>query len=224
MAQWKNDEELFALVETHLRTALLCDAMDDVGLLNQAMEECIRPLNPKIDQVIAGRAATALSVDVYRRRENPYEHEIAFVDSLQPGDIAVVASNRSRSNGIWGELMSTAARVRGAKATVTDGLCRDMRLIVEMDYPVYCAGVKPVDSAPRGYVVEYGTQVNCGGVKVSPGDLVVMDIDGICVVPREVEQQVVEAALDKAARERHTKRELLDGAYLRDVYAKYGVL
>ena len=224
MTEWRSDEELFTLIETRLRTALLCDAMDELDLLHQAMEENIRPLAPKPEQVVAGRAATALFVDVYHRRPNPYEHEIAFVDSLQPGQIAVVATNRSRSNGIWGELMSTAAKIRGAKATVTDGLCRDVRQIIEIGYPVYCPGVRPVDSAPRGLMIEHGTPVTCGTVKVQPGDLVVLDIDGVCVIPRDVEQRVIEIALDKATRERHTKRELLAGAYLRDVYDKYGVL
>jgi 4-hydroxy-4-methyl-2-oxoglutarate aldolase len=224
MTEWHSDQELFTLIETGLRTALLCDAMDELNLLHQAMEESIRPLAPKPEQVIAGRAATALFVDVHHRRPNPYEHEIAFVDSLQPGQVAVVGTNRSRSNGIWGELMSTAAKVRGAKATVTDGLCRDVRQIIEIGYPVYCPGVRPVDSAPRGLMIEHGTPVTCGTVMVQPGDLVVLDIDGVCVIPHDVEERVIEIAVDKATRERHTKRELLAGAYLRDVYDKYGVL
>src|SRR4029077_11714796 len=135
--------DLFALMETELSTALLCDAMDGFGRTEQAMEECIRPMVPNVNTIIAGRAATALFVDVHYRRENPYEFEIPYVDSLKPGDIAVLASNRSRSNGIWGELMSTAAKCRGAKATVTDGICRDLRRISELEYPVYCAGLKP---------------------------------------------------------------------------------
>ncbi|HUW82444.1 MAG TPA: RraA family protein [Phycisphaerae bacterium] len=224
MDQRHSDEELAALIETRLRTALLCDAMDELGLLSQAMAEWIRPLAPKVDQVIAGRAATALFVDVHQRRDNPYEQEIAFVDSLQPGDVAVVATNCSRSNGVWGELMSTAARTRGAKATVTDGLCRDMRQIVELDYAVYCAGLKPVDSAPRGLLIEHDTTVMCGQVRVHPGDWVVLDIDGVCVIPQEAADKVIRSALDKASREQHTKRELAEGAYLRDVYDKYGVL
>ncbi|MFQ6048626.1 MAG: RraA family protein, partial [Phycisphaerae bacterium] len=126
MPQWRDDNELLSLIETNLRTALLCDAMDELDLFDQAMDETIRPLVPRPEQVIAGRAATALFVDLHYRRQNPYEQEIAFVDSLQPGQVAVIASNRSRSNGIWGELMSTAATARGAKATVTDGLCRDI--------------------------------------------------------------------------------------------------
>ena len=174
--------------------------------------------------MIAGRAATALFVDVHQRRDNPYEQEIAFVDSLRSGDVAVVATNCSRSNGVWGELMSTAARTRGTKATVTDGLCRDMRQIVDLDYAVYCAGLKPVDSAPRGLLIEHGTTVMCGGVRVHPDDWVVLDIDGVCVIPQEAAPDVIRSAMEKSSRERQTKRELAEGAYLRDVYDKYGVL
>jgi regulator of RNase E activity RraA len=224
MAQWRDDAELVELIESRLRTALLCDAMDDLGHLDQAMESDIEPMDPRLDQVIAGRAATALFVDVHHTKENPYEVEIGYVDGLKPRDIAVVATNRSRSNGIWGELMSTAAKLRGARGAVTDGLCRDKRLIVELGFPVFCPGTAPLDSAPRGLMIEHGKPVTCGGVRVSPGDLVVMDIDGICVVPRAVEKQAVTAALDKASRESATKKELLTGALLRDVYSKYGVL
>jgi len=220
----KSDTDLFGLVEAELSTALLCDAMDGLGRIDQAMEECIRPIVPNLSTIIAGRAATALFVDVHYRRKNPYEFEIPYVDSLKPGDIAVVASNRSRSNGIWGELMSTAAKCRGAKATVTDGICRDMRRISELGYTVYCAGLKPLDSGPRGFLKEYGKPVRCGGVLVKPGDLVCMDIDGVCVVPKEIEQDVIDAALKRARLEKNTKRELLAGALLSDVFAKYGVL
>lgn len=224
MKKWKNDAELFALVEGELATALLCDAMDGLGRMEQAMEECIRPMVPKMDLAIAGRAATALFVDVHYRRDNPYENEIPYVDSLKPGDIAIVASNRSRTNGIWGELMSTAAKCRGAKATVTDGICRDLRRINELGYTVYCGGLKPLDSAPRGFLTEYNIPVRCGGVLVKPGDLVVLDIDGVCVVPKEIEEDVINTALKRAGLEKHTKRELLAGALLSDVFAKYGVL
>jgi 4-hydroxy-4-methyl-2-oxoglutarate aldolase len=224
MAQRQSDQEWAELIESRLRTALLCDAMDEVGLLTQAMAEWIRPLTPKLDRVIAGRAATALFVDLHQRRDDPYAQEIAFVDSLQPGDVAVVATNNSRSNGVWGELMSTAARARGARATVTDGLCRDMRQIVELDYVVYCAGLKPVDSAPRGLLIEHGTTVMCGGVRVRPGDWVVLDIDGVCVIPQETAPDVIGSAMEKSGREQRTRRELAEGAYLRDVYDKYGVL
>jgi regulator of RNase E activity RraA len=224
MPRWNSDAELFEIVEKELRTALLCDAMDGLGRLNQAMEECIRPMKPQPERVIAGRAATALFVDVHYRRANPYEFEIPYVDALEPGDIAVVASNRSRSNGIWGELMSTAAKCRGAKATVTDGICRDFRQIVELDYPVYCAGLKPQDSAPRGMMTEHSVPVRCGGVLVNPGDLIVMDIDGVCVVPRAIEAETIIAAINRATCESHSKKELLAGALLCDVYARHGVL
>lgn len=224
MKAGNDDAALFALVEANLNTALLSDALDGLGRLDQAMEECIRPMHPRNGLVLAGRAATALFVDVHYRRENPYQFEIPFVDSLKPGEIVIAASNRSRSNGIWGELMSTAAKCRGAKATVTDGICRDMRQIGELGYPVYCAGVKPQDSAPRGFLVEYAVPVRCGGVRVTPGDLVVLDIDGICVVPKEIEAKAVSVALERARRESHSKRELLAGALLSAVYAKYGVL
>jgi len=73
-------------------------------------------------------------------------------------------------------------------------------------------------------VVDYNRPVECGGVLVNPGDLVVADFDGVIVVPAEVVPAVVRLATEKASLENNTRDELMRGAYLRDVYAKYGVL
>ncbi|MDP2323063.1 MAG: RraA family protein, partial [Gammaproteobacteria bacterium] len=83
---------------------------------------------------------------------------------------------------------------------------------------------KPVDSKGRGLVVDYNLPVVCGGVLVSPGDLVVADDDGVVVVPAEVVPNAIRTAREKVALENSTRDELMHGAYLRDVYAKYGVL
>jgi regulator of RNase E activity RraA len=66
--------------------------------------------------------------------------------------------------------------------------------------------------------------VDCGGVLVSPGDLVFADYDGVVIIPVEVLPDAIGLANEKVTRENHTREELLQGAYLRDVYDKYGVL
>ena len=86
------------------------------------------------------------------------------------------------------------------------------------------AGIKPVDSKGRGLVVDYNVPVECGGVMVSPGDLVFADYDGVIVIPAAAVPEAVTMATDKVTRENHTRGELMNGALLRDVYAKYGVL
>ena len=146
------------------------------------------------------------------------------MDSLLPGEIAVVGTQKSVRNAPWGELLSTAARARGARGAIIDGLVRDVRKIEEIEFPVFATGVKPVDSMGRGIVTAYNVPVECGEVLVSPGDFVFADFDGIVVVPRDRVKEVIALAADKVQRENHSRRELLEGNYLRDVYNKYGVL
>lgn len=216
------DVELFCMIESDLYTAVIADALDELGYHECAMREFIRPLSP--DAKFAGWARTILCQDVYYRPANPYELEIEAVDSILSGEIVVVSTGESRRNAPWGELLSTAARARGARGAVIDGLVRDVKLIQQLGFPIFVSGIKPVDSIGRGQVVDYNIPVLCGGVVVTPGDLIVADYDGAIAVPAGVVHQVLEMAIRKVSMENHSRAELKNGAYLRDVYAKYGVL
>lgn len=216
------DLDLFEHVERNLYTAVLSDALDELGFRQQAMRETIRPLSP--DLVFAGWARTISCMDVYHTCENPYDLEIEAVDSLLPGEIAVVATGDSKRNAPWGELLSAAALGRGARGAVIDGLVRDVKKIQELGFPVFATGIKPVDSRGRGLVVDYNVPVECQGVLVTPGDLVVADFDGVVVVPAAAVTEAVRLATDKVTRENHSRSELMNGMLLRQVYDKYGVL
>ncbi|HWC00986.1 MAG TPA: RraA family protein [Bryobacteraceae bacterium] len=216
------DLELFAHIETNLYTAVVADALDELGYRNQAMREYIRPLFP--ESRFAGWARTIACVDVFHINQDPYAKEIEALDSLLLGEVAVVSTADSKRNAPWGELLSTAARARGARGAVVDGLVRDVRKIEQLGFPVFATGIKPVDSRGRGLVIDYNVPVDCAGVLVHPGDLVFADYDGVIVVPSQVLPEIVRMATDKVSRENHTRAELLQGAYLRDVYQKYGVL
>ena len=216
------DLELFDHIEKNLYTAVLADSLDELGLREQAMRETIRPLSP--DLVFAGWARTISCMDVYHTNANPYDIEIEAVDSLMPGEIVVVATGDSRRNAPWGELLSTAALSRGARGAVIDGLVRDVRKIQARGFPVFATGMKPVDSRGRGVVVDYNVPVGCGGVVVTPGDLVVADFDGVVVVPGAAVAEAVRLATEKVARENQSRAELMKGKLLRDVYREYGVL
>jgi regulator of RNase E activity RraA len=220
--RFANDEEMFQLMEQKLYSAVLSDSLDKIGLTNQAMRADIRPVYAAA--VVCGRAFTALSVDVYEVYEDPYQKEIESVDSLKPGDVMVAATGRSTRTAFWGELLSTAAKARGARGAIIDGYTRDVRRITEMGFPVFVTGTKPVDSAGRGYVMEFGRPVSCGDVVVKEGDIVFGDVDGIVSIPRKAQEEVVSRALEKVSKENQTRIELQRGAYLRDVYAKYGTL
>lgn len=216
------DLSLCEFAETNLYTAVVSDSMDQLGVRNQAMREHLRPLYAGCK--VAGWARTIACSDVYHIPEDPYGIEIEAVDSLLPGEVAVVGTQRSVRNAPWGELLSTAARARGARGAIIDGLVRDVRKIEELGFPVFAAGIKPVDSMGRGMVTAYNVPVECGEVLVHPGDFVFADFDGVVVVPQAIVKEVLELAADKVRRENSSRAELMQGAYLRDVFAKYGVL
>ncbi len=219
---FSNDLELFALMKESLYSAVLSDALDMVGHRHQAMRADIRPIY--LEAVVVGRALTVQSVDVYEYEGDAYEHEIAAVDSLKPGNVIVASTQRSERTCLWGELLSTASVARGAHGAIIDGFTRDVRLIQQMQFPVFSTGMYPVDSAGRGLVIDYNCTVNCGDVIVHPNDIVFGDYDGVVVIPAQAEREVIERALEKVEGENITRAELSKGLTLREVYEKYGVL
>ena len=216
------DLDLFTRVETHLYTAVVADSLDELGYHEQAMSEALRPLS--LDACFCGWARTIAYADVFYTPPDPYGKEIEAVDSILPGEVVVISTGESRRNAPWGELLSTAARARGARGAVVDGLVRDVKKIQQLGFPVFARGIKPVDSKGRGMVVESNLPVCAGGIVVSPGDLIFADYDGVVAVPAAIVGEVVRLACEKVARENKSRAELMEGAFLRDVYRKYGVL
>lgn len=208
-----------------LYTAVLSDTLDQAGYMRQAMRPFVRPLDEAM--VLVGRARTGLFAPVHHvpEGENFYELEIALIDDLQPGEIAVLACNGPTERvAPWGELLSTAARMRGAAGCVTDGLVRDVRQIRQMGFPVFHGGIGPLDSMGRGRMIAIDVPVECAGVSVESGDLLFGDVDGVVAIPKKIEEEVLEAAFAKVTGENTSREELLRGLKLADVYAKYGVL
>lgn len=211
-------------VRARLFVSVLSDCLDSVGLRNQALPARIRPLDEAL--VMAGRARTAAFMEVYHEEpgRNPYELEIALLDSLLPDEIPVFACSNPARVAPWGELLSTAARVRGAAGALMDGCVRDVRAIRAMEFPVFAGGIAPLDSKGRGVVMALDVPVECAGVRVEPGDLVVGDADGVVVVPRGAEEEVLRRAFEKVGGERDTLRDLQAGHSLGDVFRRYGIL
>lgn len=218
----EEDLKLFEHIEKNLYTAVISDSLDDVGFRDQAMRKEFRPLHPEFKCV--GWVRTILCQDVFEIPDDPYGLEIEAVDSLLRGEVAVVATGDSERNAPWGELLSTASKARGARGAIIGGMVRDVDKIIQLNFPVFTTGIKPVDSKGRGLVVDYNVPVECGGVSVWPGDLVVADRDGVVVVPASAVTEVIAMATDKVLRENNSRKELMQGCYLADVYRKYGVL
>ncbi len=211
-----------ALIREKLNSSLLSDVLDGMGIRNQCMSQGVRPAYP--GATVVGWTHTMLMVDQHEPEQDTFKLQLEGIDSLKGDDLMVVASNGSTSAALWGELLSTAARCRGATGAVIDGLARDVRQIEEMKFPVFAAGFRPISSKGRVVAMGYGCRIRCGGVYVEEGDLVVGDIDGVTVVPDTVVEEAVERALERASSERVTRKELLAGAKLSEVYAKYGTI
>jgi len=218
----ETDVDLFNHIEATLYTAVIADALDELGHHDCAMREYLRPLDPHAK--FTGWARTIQCQDVFYELADPYGLEIEAIDSILPGEVVAVSTGESKRNAPWGELLSTAARARGARGAVIDGLVRDVKSIQRLGFPVFATGIKPVDSKGRGLVVDYNIPVQCGGILVTPGDLIFADFDGVVVIPASVLHESLKIAENKVIKENHSRRALLDGAYLSDVYAKYGVL
>jgi len=208
-----------------LSAALLSDVLDSLGLTGQAMRPFVRPLDE--DLVLVGRARTGLYMPVYsvRAGENPYEVEIALVDDLKSGEVAVLACNGPTERiAPWGELLSTASAARGAAGCVTDGLVRDVQRIRALRFPVFHGGIGPLDTKGRARMVERDIPIECAGVKLRSGDLVFGDADGVVVLPQERAAEVLARAREKASGEDVTRDELRRGRLLGDVFGQFGIL
>jgi regulator of RNase E activity RraA len=218
------DEQLIEIVRGSLYAAVLSDVLDGLGYRHQVLPPWIRPLDDSV--VLCGRARTGLYRDVFHvpPGHNPYELEIALIDDLRPGDVAVLGCGRSGRIAPWGELLTTASMARGAQGCLTDGLVRDVKAIRALRFPVFHGGIGPLDSKGRGEVCALDVPLECAGVTVNPGDLVFGDADGVVVVPQPVVVQTVKQALEKVEGEDRTRYELKQGARLADVFKKYGVL
>ncbi len=221
-----NDAEVFAFVKEHLYVPAVCDILDTLGYTHQAMHHRLRPLLPDMRKCgFVGRARTARWMETdYVFKDDPYGNEIALIDSLQPGDVVVHSTDYAGTNAPWGELMSTVAQRNGCVGCVCDSQIRDCVRIIELGFAVYYTGIRPLDSNGRGRIMAYDVPVRCGEVLVQPGELVFADFDGIVVVPRAVEAQVLALAREKAGKENQTRQELFAGRTLREVFDKYGVL
>ena len=213
-----------ALIERleRLYPAVVADCLDRLGVRTQVLEPHIRPLYT--DAKVAGYAATVHCVDVEVVPEDRaawYRGEMSAVDSLQPGDVMVVSTCRG---SYWGELLATASRYRGARGLVADAYTRDTLALMEMRFPTFAAGIHCADSLGRIDVDAVGVPISCGGVEVSPGDLVLGDNDGVVVIPSRLGAEVIALAEEKVSGEDVVRAKLAEGMPVSEAFRTYGVI
>ncbi len=217
-----DESSKFDRMERILYSAVISDALDEVGFRNHTLNRSIRPLREQM--VLAGRAFPIIVSELYEVKKEPYKMTIEALDSLKRNEVPLLATNNNVTTAMWGELLSTASRARGSRGTIVDGLSRDARKIVGMRYPVFCTGMMPTDSKGRAEFVDYNCTVRSGDAMVNPGDIIFADFDGIVAVPSEVEDDVFKIAYAKVSRENVVRRDLLRGKLLREAWAKHRTL
>lgn len=226
---WKNDKELFALCRKQLFSAVIGDIMDLMDHRRQFLPPQIQPLTP--DMVVVGRAMTVLEADDIggeSKRENPtlsrpFGLMLEALDALKDGEI-YICSGSSPTYALWGELMSTRAMKRGAVGAVVNGYSRDTKGILKLGFPVFSYGRYAQDQRPRGKVLDFRCRIKVGDVEVNDGDLIFGDLDGVCVIPRAIETEVILRSLEKANGEKRVMKAIQGGMGAVEAWNKFGIM
>jgi len=215
-------EITLTMIRETLYAAVVADALDALGYRHQSPRVSLRPHSG--EALLVGRCKTTLWADMYHEDPRPYELELRAVDSCRADDVMIAAAGGSCHSALWGELLSTAARNAGCVGAIVDGATRDVARLREMRFPVFARATSVYDSQNRQRVIDIDVPVEIAGVRFCPGDLVLADLDGIVVVPQEIEGEAIARAWQKVHDENRTRDAIRGGLKATEAYAKYGVL
>ena len=225
-----NDNELFEGMKRYLFSAVVGDIMDKLGFLNQFLSPKIQPLRD--DMVVIGRAMPVLEADVFEEQSSsvvnpmlkkPFGLMLEALDDLQPNEVYICAG-ASPNYALWGELMSTRAMKLGATGAVVDGYSRDTPGILALNFPTFSYGRYAQDQGPRGKVIDFRVPIVMNNVKVRPGDIVFGDLDGVCIIPQEAEETIINQALEKAQGEQLVKKAIEGGMSACEAFKTFGIM
>jgi len=201
-----------------LYTPAVADILDSKGLWHQIMDNDLKGLT--MDMVVVGPAFTVFGMSE-RSEDKSIRKGPQVVDRLSQHQVAVFETGGDTRTGHWGELLSNAARARGAHGAVIDGGVRDTRYILQMGFPVFCKFRCPGDATGRWNVVDMEIPVTVGGVRVHPGDFIFGDSDGVVVVPKALILEVLLEAEEVMATENEIRQKVRGGANVEQLYRSY---
>ena len=225
-----SDTELFQSARKELFSAVIGDVMDKLGFQHQFLPPAVTPLERGM--VVCGRAMTVLEADCFDESiagshnpisARPFGLMLEALDDLKTDEV-YICTGASPSYALWGELMTVRAIKCGAAGAVVDGYSRDTNGVLDLGFPVFSHGSYAQDQGPRGKVLDFRIPIQIGQVRVSPGDIVFGDLDGVCVVPKAAESEIMAAAFDKARKEKVVRKALEDGLPAKAAFEKYGIL
>lgn len=227
---WNNDDELFAVAKKELFTAVIGDAMDKMVLLHQFLPPKVQPL--KDNMFMIGRAMPVLEADTFEELSigsqnplmaKPFGLMLEALDDLKKNEV-YICSGASPNYALVGELMMTRAKILGAAGAVANGYSRDTNGLLNLDFPVFSYGRYAQDQGPRGKVIDFRVPIEMDGVRINPGDIVVGDIDGVCVVPQEHEEEVFLRAFQKSRGEKTVLKAIQNGMSAVDAWEEYQIM
>lgn len=228
MRRWTNDRELFTIIGRELFTAVIGDVLDSMNRRNQFLPPQIRPLAESM--CIIGRAMPVREQDCSDEEAHDTSNGTDFglmfeaLDALRSGEV-YLCTGSSPTYALWGENMSTRAMKLGAAGAIVDGYSRDTVAICHMRFPTFSWGRYARDQKFRGHVVDYRCSVTFrNNVTVEPGDLVFGDVDGVVIVPRDLEEETIETALSRVRSEDLVHKALSRGLSAREAFQTYGVM
>lgn len=229
MITWENDETLFQIMREELYSAVLGDILDKMHYYHQFLPARIQPLDTKM--VLAGRAMPVLEADAFEElsdgknpiMKKPFGLMLEALDDLKKDEV-YICTGASPSYALVGELMCTRMQILGAAGAVVNGFHRDTNGILELGLPCFSCGRYAQDQGPRGKVIDYRVPIEIEGVRVNPGDIVFGDLDGVLVIPREVEREVVERAWEKATGEKMVAEAIRGGMGAKESFDKHGIM
>lgn len=181
-----------------LPTGNVCDSNGRGGNMCAAIKPISRVMK------MAGRAFTVKA----QPGDNLGLHQA--LNAAPAGSILVIDVHGFTNAGAFGDIMATACIAKGIAGVVIDGACRDANDIEEMGLPVFCRGLNPGGTVKES-LGELNKVIQCGGVVVKPGDIIVGDCDGVVVVSAELAEAVLEKAEAKNEKEKEIRRQLLEG-------------
>ncbi|CAG9211953.1 Dimethylmenaquinone methyltransferase [Paraburkholderia tropica] len=213
--------ELQALISgfEKVATASVADAVDLIAGRRGFMDQTIKPrIN---ERKIVGPAVTILEAPTHEKV--PPQHALDAIDESPEGSVIVIGIYGEQNVAVWGGLMTAGAVANRHAGAILDGGVRDITEIRrDYDFPVYSRSVSPGTTVGRFTTLAANIEVECGGVKVNPGDIIVADIDGVVVVPREHAEAVLKMSEEIDARELEQARLIIGEKSLRKGLAKYG--
>ena len=224
------DKTMFELIRKELFTAVVGDVLDVMGHRRQFLPAGIAPLQPQMK--VVGRAMPVLEADVFSDgtpdahgplASKPFGLMMEALDSLTENEV-YIASGASFRYALWGGLMSTRAQKLKAAGAVLNGYVRDSWEIEKLGFSVFSRGVYAQDQGPRGKVIDYGCPIEIEGIRVTPGDLIFGDRDGVLVIPREAEKEAIQRAIEKVSTENKVATAIRDGMSACEAFRTFGVM